>query len=363
MLKIKIKTGGFTLIEVIIAISIFAVLAIMTIRIFSNISGVSKKVEIQEYVFSEAEAAMEKIIREVQRSTIDYSEYYSMNVLGEGCYGQNYGAYKATFYDPGTGGPLDAEIDVGIDAGGDGINCSDGTSDEYFFTEDCSDFDADTYDSDTGRHYYSDIIGGAEDANAFCEEGVDCDDIGYSLQDELYLINSNGSEKVFFAREIKNDEGEAVISMLVMDGVDVDGDAISDYWQCADEYDCNDSIGHYSWDGVTLGDYPIPECMSIDLTDGGIDDFDFEPVTPEDLDMVDLYFYISPLEDPYMGFAEADSAVMQHPHVIVVMTVAPSFALSRGLLGEDWTLTLQGTASAGVSGEVPSEYRGWWRWE
>lgn len=342
MAKIKIKKG-FTLIEVVIAISIFAVLAIMTIQIFSNISRVSKKVEIQEYVFSEAEAAMEKIIREVQRSAIDYSEYYSRNVLESDYYGQNYGAYKATFYDPGSGGPLS----VGNGDGGDGIYCAD-SLDEYFFTEDCADFDSASYDSDTGAHYADD----PEEANAFCED-VNCENVGNSLQSELYLINSSGSKKTIFVRELK-DDGGYVISMLEMDGVDgdVDGDAISDYWQCASDYICDDEV---------VSGYAVPE-GSVDLLDGEINDNNFEPVTPDGLDIIDLHFFIVPLEDPYMGFAETDDATMQHPHVIVVMTVAPSFELSQGLLGEDWTLTLQGTASTGVSGEVPSEYRGGWRY-
>ncbi len=356
--KMKNKTGGFTLIELIIAISVFAVLAIMTIQIFSNIAGVSRKVEVQEYVFSEAEAAMERIIREIQRSAIDYGEYYSMNVLGSSYYGQNGGAYKATFYDPGSGGPLVLGLD-----GGDGIDGTDcGSDTEYFFTEDCEDFDAGTYDSDTGRHYYSDSEAGfMEDANAFCESvGGDCYDVGYSLQDELYLISADGYEKVMFARELNG--SEYVISSLSMYGSDVDGDAVYDYWGCATEDDCFDTIRHYEYDWITYYDYPIPE-SDLDLQDGSIDDVDFLPMTPSDINIVDLHFYISPLEDPYMGFAETESWSMQHPHVIVVMTVAPSSGLNEGLLGEDWTLTLQGTASTSVFNEVPSEYKGGWRWE
>ncbi|MFA6528405.1 MAG: prepilin-type N-terminal cleavage/methylation domain-containing protein [Candidatus Gracilibacteria bacterium] len=361
MVKIKTKTGAFTLIEVIIAISIFAILAVITIQIFSNISYVSRSVEVQQYVFSEGEAVMEKLIREVQRSAIDYEEYYSRTVLESTYYGQNYGAYGASFYSPGDdGGPL--TIPGGV--GGDGITgTSCGASIDYFFTEDCEDFEIDSYDSNTGAHYYTGSLDGFPDeANAFCEgdDPVDCDDVGYSLQDELYLIDSGGIKKTIFVPEEKDDGGYA-ISMLEMDGVDVDGDAISDYWQCASDYVCGDTANHYVYlkETLTGSGYVVPE-YDADLQ-GSIDDDEFEPITPEGLDIIDLHFFITPLEDPYRAFAENDQAVLQHPRVTIVMTVAPSADLGQGL-GSDWSLTLQGTASTAVFDVVPSEYKGCWRW-
>ncbi len=152
-------------------------------QIFLNISRTNKKIEIQEYVFTEASAALEKMLREVSRSTVDYSEYYSMQVLGgTNYYGQNYGIYGALFYDPGTdGGPHDVSWD-----GGDGIYCDDGVS-EYFFTEDCDDFLVDSYDLDTGTNPYDGLA--TDDYNAFCEGSGDCDSVLESVRDELYLIN------------------------------------------------------------------------------------------------------------------------------------------------------------------------------
>jgi len=357
MAKTQIKTGAFTLVEVVIAISIFAVLAILSIQIFSNISFVSRELEVQQYVFSEGEAAMEKIIRQVQASAIDYNEYYSRMVLAETYYGQNYGAYGATFYDPGSDGPLRV---VPWDSGGDGVVGTECDSDsEFFFTEDCTDFDTSSYDSNTGQHYYDDPA----DASAFCEGSLDCNDVGLGLQSQLYLIDSAGTKKTIFVPELK-DDGGYVISMLEMDGVDVDGDATSDFWQCADGYDCSGkTVEHYLPDWPAYDDsedYYVSD--DSDLEDGSIEDHYFEPITPSDIDIIGLSFYIIPLEDPYKAFAESVDVIMQHPRVIVVMTVAPSSSLGEGL-SSDWTLTLQGVASTAVFDSVPSEYRGEWRWE
>ena len=312
---------------------------------------------------------MEKILREVQRSTIDYEEYYSQIVLSEYYYGQNYGAYGSTFYDLGGGGPL-SELTALVTAGGDGIDGTDcsGTMpyDEYFFTEDCEGLDSSTYDTNMGLHP---TAGDELSENALCET-VDCDGVENALQTELYLIDSSASRKVIFALEsFTNDIGddEQVISMLALTGDDVDGDGITDYWECSEEYTCeNDSVNHWYYysdpDVLTSQSYNIPE-GSMDLTSGGIDDDDFEPITPSGMNVVELYFYIAPFEDPYRAFSETDQSVQQHPHVIVYMTVEPSSELTQGLLGEDWTLTLQGSASAAVFSDVPSEYQGWWRWE
>lgn len=340
-MKTKNKPA-FSLVEIMIAMTIFAMLAVMTVQVFNNTSRMSRKIEIQEYVFTEAEAALSKILREVERSTIDYEEYYSKLVLGSTYYGQNYGAYGATFYDPGTGGPLGLPI-LG---GGDGITGADCVDDdEYFIGMDCEDFILNTYDTNIGEHHL-----GAEQANAFCEG---CD-LGakYSVQDELYLINGAGSRKVIFALEEKED-GERVISMLEMVGYDdEDGDGVMDFWGCSEDYVCNQDVLH---------GYDVPK-EDNDLEMGPIDDGEFEPVTPGNLNIVDLTFFVAPLEDPYRAFAEGEDVIQQYPHVVVVMTVAPSAGLTQGLLGEDWTLTIQGVASANVFGVVPSEYRGGWRW-
>ncbi|MBU1018566.1 MAG: hypothetical protein ABII07_04325, partial [Patescibacteria group bacterium] len=174
----------------------------------------------------------------------------------------------------------------------------------------------------------------------------------YSVQDELYLINGAGSRKVIFALEEKED-GERVISMLEMVGYDdEDGDGVMDFWGCSEDYVCNQDDAH---------GYDVPE-EDNDLEAGPIDDGEFEPVTPGNLNIVDLTFFVAPLEDPYRAFAEGEDVIQQYPHVVVVMTVAPSVGLTQGLLGEDWTLTIQGVASANVFGVVPSEYRGGWRW-
>lgn len=358
------KKSGFSLVEIIIATTLFAVLAISASQMYINLSRMERKIEVQEYVAAEAKAAMEKITGKLQDSTInytvDYEEYYSRLVLEDTDYGQNYGAYGATFYDPGDGGP----IAIVWGEGGDGITGASCNADnEYFFTEDCEDFVLNSYDTNTGRHYYSDDVGLETKANAFCEGAVDCGDSENYFHDELYLIDSSGTQKVIFALEEK-DNGEKVLSMVEMEGVDVDGDAITDYWRCDDDgYNCNTcSVPHYNPVIDGFEDYSVP-CED-DLSDS--DDIyadDFEPIMPSNLNVIDLSFYIAPLEDPYRAFSETNNAAQGHPYVIVTMVVAASESLTEGILGGDWTVTLTEEISTNVFDVVPSEYKGGWRWE
>jgi len=361
--KQKNQNSAFTLVEIMIATTIFAMVVIMGSQVYTNITQMSRKIEIQEYVFSEAEAAVSRIVREVQRSTVDYEEYYSRNVLWDENYGQNYGAYGSVFYDPGTGGPLDDLVTLIEDSGdgktgGDGIDgASCDADDEYFFTEDCTDFDTDTYDTSTGQHQYS---GAADDYNAFCVDEGDCNQFEWGFHNELYLIDAAGEKKVIFVLENKDGDEENVISMVVLDGVDVDGDNISDYWECNEDYTCTVTVTHDDPDGVDV-EYLVPD--EGDLTNEDIDDDNFEPITPDSLNVTELSFFISPSEDPYRAFAEADQVTQQHPEVTVMMAIEPSAEVTSGLLGDEWSVIVQRNASAIVFDVVPSEYKGLWRWD
>ena len=339
-------------------------MSVMTVQIFVNITRMSKKVEIHQYVFTEAEAAMEKVLREIERSTIDYEEYYSHLVLGNAEYGVDYGAYGAEFYDPGVDGPAGFDLNTLIAEPFYGVCCDDGCASEYHSSiASCTaGYEYDSYDAATYVHPYDADYNNSGQylaENALCEVGP-CGDVDNAHQDELYLIDGDGVRKVIFALEDKAD-AEGVLSMIEMEGVDEDGDGISDYWQCSSDYTCTDTNKVYEVDGIAWRKLTIPN--GADLTNGNENDDDFEPVSPSSLSVLDLNFFITPFEDPYRADGEGHPSVQQHPHVIVTMTFAPADDLTKGYLGEDWTLTIQGTASAGVFDEVESEYRGYWRWE
>jgi len=76
-----------------------------------------------------------------------------------------------------------------------------------------------------------------------------------------------------------------------------------------------------------------------------------------------MAFVIAPFEDPYRSFAETSQSVQQHPSVTVMIDFTAGESSTAGLLGENWVVSLQQKAAAIVFGEVPSEYKGSWRWE
>ena len=81
------------------------------------------------------------------------------------------------------------------------------------------------------------------------------------------------------------------------------------------------------------------------------------PITPLRTHISSLKFYLAPLEDPRKAFAESDPAhaILQQPHVTIVMTVQPAASELGKFIGEDPpTLTLQSTVSSRTYREIKS---------
>src|SRR3989338_919710 len=121
------KLRAFTIVELLITLTIFAVVAILSVSALVNSMASARKIQAQVFLYSEAEAIMDQLTREIEQNTIDYEAYYARNVQGEtGWETQNYGFYGQSFYDPGSGGwdegPSSSLADYW------GVLCSDGVS-------------------------------------------------------------------------------------------------------------------------------------------------------------------------------------------------------------------------------------------
>ena len=99
---------GFTLVEVLIAISLFTLIAIISSRIMVDLVQTEKKSSVQNPIYDDAAFIMQQLTNEILGGTIDYEEYYNMNVVklknppaGGPFYGINYGIYSSRFFDPG----------------------------------------------------------------------------------------------------------------------------------------------------------------------------------------------------------------------------------------------------------------------
>ncbi|MFA4890901.1 MAG: prepilin-type N-terminal cleavage/methylation domain-containing protein [Candidatus Gracilibacteria bacterium] len=356
---------GFTLIEALIASSIFALVAVMGATIFINISHSDRQTELTNALYEDARVVMEKLATKIRNGTIDYEEYYSVEVLDSELYGINRGVYGSRFYDPGLS-ELDGSLDQGanpdnlgaecINASGDIVECTDENS-EFIFPP--------SVDKNLGHNPALDSDNAK--ASAFCD-----DDLGKlcpavldpatlaNMQDELYLISEDGREKTIIIRqEISLADGTAdgIISLLSMTGLDNDNNGIVDIFSCVDE------ISDYCYaDGEIPAGYEFEHPEEYSLTDITLpksienEDFDlvnspFTPISPLRSSITNLKFIIWPNEDPYKAFAE--KAVQYQPNVTIIMSLEPSADEMQDYPGiETPTVTIQTTVSTGARNQI-----------
>lgn len=325
------------MVELLITLTIFSIVAIISMTVLINGLRSAKKIQAQVFLYSEAQAIMDMIAREIEQSTVDYEAYYARNVQGEsGWDTENYGDYAKSFFSPGTGG-WDESPYVGM-AAWYGVTCpSDPT---MAYPEDCPD-EVPAYDDldvEVGTHPFTnidDFTGFSSDdpetMNAFCEGSsrygdADCADFGHAFTNELILINANGDHRVIYYLDYAKDSStEYALYRLALDGTDSDGNGVVDTWLCASSYEC-------------AGDVPR--------------DRDFIEISPEALNISHFDVLIAPYEDPYRAFGEAD--VQVQPQVTLSLRFTLSTDYSWGLLGSTPAITLQRTVSTGVYGKVIS---------
>jgi len=78
----------------------------------------------------------------------------------------------------------------------------------------------------------------------------------------------------------------------------------------------------------------------------------FTPISPLRSTVTDIHFIITPKEDPYKAFDEAD--VQIHPSVTIVMTLEPSSTEKTTLPTgqQDQSITVQTTVATGVTSRI-----------
>lgn len=290
-------------------------------------------------MFQDMRAMMRQITLLVEGNAIDYEEYYraaagDAELAGAGI-NYDYGDYAKLMFNFGSGGP-------GPD--GEGAFCNDGVTDAK--TDPGCTVDKSTLDRNVGRNPSDGLPG---DANAFCGVFAACPGVLDALheQDHLYLINEKGTRKtVLAAEQVERDPGsgpvnENALSILWLNGADTDGNDISDTWTVGNEF--NNVEANVMDDLTTVK-------SEADIFN------DFIPISPLRTNIVNLKFYISPLEDPYKAFAETDpaSGTLVQPHVTVVLTAEPSAIELANYIGIPPTKTLQTTIYSEVRKDVKS---------
>lgn len=331
------RNKGFTLIEVLIASSIFAMVSIIGATIFMNISQSERKTSLTNAIYEDARVVMEMLAREIRAGTIDYEEYYSVNTLKAGYYGINRGVYGSRFYDPGydySGGdpaqgknPEDLGTVCFDDLGDDGA-CDDTHTISFPLS----------VDKNTGKNFWDGTPGTAFSGS----------------QSELYLISADGREKTILIKQKTSTSGDYAISMIKLEGVDKDANGVVDIFKCETDYDCGTTIGAVDFKHPLN---PSPDYSDIKLPKTGTSETpfsivtsDFVPVSPLRSSISELKFYISPEDDPYKAFAE--KTMQYQPYVTIVLTLEPSAAEKQNYPGTPPKITVQTTVSAGVKEKI-----------
>jgi len=386
----KINTKGFTLTEVLVAMSLFAVVSTIAASVLVDVVQLQKKSSIQNEIYEDARILMQQISNEIQSGTIDYEEYYSNYVVqkkkpvitGDRYYGINYGIYSSRFFDPGrsnyTNNPLNPD--------NLGIECSfpDDTS------KPCEIYFSDSTDLNTGQNPYKSLVNtDPAAATAFCDKLiggsatcpnansplVTADTLGAHVG-ELYIIDSSGTHKTIIAQRNMNATGQCntagvdcAIGMIRLTGQDLDQNGVVDTFACDSDYSGKCFQGDNTNKIVSAFKYPFIASMgenagqqflvnnkiSLPLASDLAKAYDpttsqFVPITPRRANVKALSFTINPLDDPYKAYSE--SSMQTQPTVTINMTIGLASAYKSDYPGTFPDITLQTTVSAGVIGKI-----------
>jgi len=343
------KSRGLTLVEILVAVSLFSTVGLMALTVFINITRIQGRLALENAIYEDARFMMERISRAIRNNAIDYEEYFNKGVSPTNEYGKLYGCYAAQFYNPGQG------VAAGVEVPGTGklgAQCSDGS---LYNGQECVVFKP-SIDINTGMYPYR----GASmpvpiDSTAFCPQYLNgplasCTVSTSATKPELYLINKDGTVKTFFAKKIvkkipSNDE--FALAMFEKMSVDKNSDGINETWKgcaldnplcCTSEYDCKDLV-----------------TLESSLTSGDVYK-GFVPLSPLRSNVTKLEFQIMPTEDPRKAFAEP--SYISQPRVRITLSVQPSAAqlnrFGNPPKADIPTIVLQTTVSSRIQSEVKS---------
>jgi len=354
---------GVSLIEVLIAISLFAIVAVVSSNILVDIVQLEKKSSIQNAVYEDLRMMLQMLTKEIQTGTIDYEEYYNYCVIqgadAGSFFGINHGVYGSRFYDPGK--TLDLLDPITHNPEDLGLECS------FWRDDECEVVYTLSSDLNTGQNPF---FGNPEDANAFKDIGVPSPlSCANGEIDHLFLINNTGTQKTIIVKK-KTGIDDWAIGLVRMRGLDIDQNGIVDTFTCLDEYDCYgngtgeaatlagaislpylDLVGKSTEQIITDPLNPVNVPRESDLNiEFDVNTTQFVPISPLRANIEDLKFIIQPLEDPYKAFAEPDFRA--HPSVTIILTVGLSEEAEADYPGEFEPITVQTTVSAGVLGRI-----------
>lgn len=356
---------GVTMVEVLIAVSLFTIVTVVANSVFVSIVELEKKSTVQNAIFEDLRIIMQQLTYEIQHGAIDYEEYYNACVIQDGCkpnreayLGINYGVYGSRFFDPG------AKIDKTPAANPKDL----GAECDYPKTlnpgDECEIIHNPSIDLNVGQNPFT---GDGKDANAFCDKTRGLCGGGDSITvNELYLIDETGMKKTMIGKKLVQKKDWS-IGKVVLDGKDLDQNGLIDTFVCAEAYHCFGKgkidqeaklagiIKHpFIKNATDVAKYGISIPLRSDLTETsflpGVSTSHFVPITPLRSNVKKLEFVIHPVEDPYKAFTETD--MKGHPSVTITVTLGLSEDALKDYPGEFNDVTFTTTVASGVVGRM-----------
>lgn len=335
------RPGGFTIIELMVSLSVLTLMSLGAARIYLNYTATSRDLKASNLVYQEARFLMERIVREVRQNAIDYEQYWNQNVFipyikgGTGNYVDYYCAYGMFFTDSGPdGAPL-------------------------------------SYDDNDSTGLRNPELGAMIPAPSQAVA---------PMEEELYLINISGNERTIITRVDVDQEGSTgnpigTVALNKMIGVDYGTDKINaadpygtgspDPISCPPDERENDGlidtwICHPDFENICKTDVELSNGLCTSETghevinDPDDPDYSFINISPNSLNIVDLRFIISPQDDPWKAY-NIDEIQFQ-PSVTIQMTAQanPKIVTLTGGDAAPPSITLTTTVSTRNYDEIKS---------
>ena len=300
------KHSGYSLIEILIAMTLSAIVITAAMQSIGSIYFSQKKIQVTQSFATETQFLMERIVQLVRTNTIDYDRYF---------------------------------IEVGPDS-----------SDCLSFDEDQSPTGSSQTNNETNRLAlgYETIFYWDTNADDVLDRNLGGGDFSgladgctkaWSVDAEnplttLYLINSSRTLRIAITEGL-----DSTVEIEQQLGADTDNDGVADLWSDTGVW----SSGFCKISGVDiLGEHSQEFCMQA---------HDSTAVSPGNIGIETLSFIPAPNRDPFLSFAVDEAQV--HPYVSISMETKLREPSDFGMEeGELLNISLQTTASSRVFGNI-----------
>lgn len=371
-IRLSQKKPGFTLLEVLIAATIFSIISMLATSIFVNLSQNKQQITSRNLLYDDAQFILDQLSRQIASNTVDYEEYYNQLILG-GSPGMNFGHYASQFYyNVSSNKPYKECVDY------------DEKTNTYTPKKSCI---------NTGKHP-SDDNSQPDNANAFFSgsdpktDGIFCDGFSAFMSStkhhvcvkQLFLINGEASRKTMIAKEKllwdNVTDPSYVLSQLAMKSYEYTDKTnlptvIPRLFTCV-LTNCSQAttpaITPINYSNTTQVTLNYPDSSDLESTNEVVTATgdqepiarayasDYIPFTPSRVNIKDIKFFISPVEDPHKAFAEPDTdpthTYLHQPSITIVMTVEPISNVRYNT--KHPSVTVQTSVTPGLFAEVLS---------